>query len=72
MRGAAAFAALEKLYLAFNERFADSPEAGGAEGLIPVLRSLDALRPGFAAFADSLASRGDLAAHLMTFLREIV
>lgn len=70
--GAAAFAALERLHLAFNERLADSPDSGGAEGLLPVLRSLQALKPGFAAFSDSLAARGDLAAHLMTFLREIV
>lgn len=70
--GAAAFSALERLYLAFNGRLADSPESGGAEGLLPALRSLEALRPGFRAFADSLAARGDLAAHLMTFLREIV
>ncbi|MBN1242210.1 MAG: elongation factor P maturation arginine rhamnosyltransferase EarP [Spirochaetales bacterium] len=70
--GKAFFPALATLYLAFNERFADSPEAGGAEGLLPVLRSLDALRPAFRALADSLSARGDLAAHLMTFLGEIV
>jgi len=66
------FALLERLWLAFNERLQEGLEAGGDEPLLPFLRRAEALAPAFAAFADELLDLGDLAANLVTFIREIV
>ncbi|MEI6874438.1 MAG: elongation factor P maturation arginine rhamnosyltransferase EarP [Spirochaetota bacterium] len=68
----ACFEALERLSLAFNDRLADGPEAGGHEPLLPLLEVLPELEPGFASFSDSVFALGDLGAHLVTFIREIV
>jgi len=67
----AAYAALEELFIAFNDRLCDDTESRGAESLLPVLRSLPALEPGFSAFGAELMEYGDLAASLMTFMGEI-
>ncbi len=64
--------ALERLYRAINDRDSDSEETQGAEELLPVLLAYDALLPLFQAFGQRLWANGDLAAHLLTFLREIV
>ena len=66
------FALLEALWIAFNDRAAETTSAGGNEPLLPFLRRLPVLEPGFAAFAAQQAGHGDLAAHLVTFLRKIV
>jgi len=68
---AGAFAAYEALSLAFNERLADGPEAGGDEDFLPVLEALPSLEAGFAAFAQGLFANGDLAARLLAFIREM-
>jgi uncharacterized repeat protein (TIGR03837 family) len=69
---AGAFAALEALYLAFNDRDADGGATRGDERLLGVLSRHAELRPGFEAFSLETASRGDLALHLLTFLREML
>ena len=69
---AAAFAPLEALYLAFNERQADGPDVTGKERLLPILEARGALTPGFEAFAEALWAHGDLARHLLTFLGDFV
>lgn len=66
------FEELRRVTLAFNDRLADSSEAGGAEELLPLLRYLPALEPGFRAFSDSVFALGDLGLHLLTYIREIV
>lgn len=66
------YAPLEALWLAFNDRAGDSHEAGGDEPLLPVLERLDSLASGYAAFAAGLLANGDLATHLLTYIREIV
>ena len=66
------FEELRRVSLAFNDRLADSSEAGGAEELLPLLRSLPSLEPGFRAFSDSVFALGDLGVHLLTYIREIV
>ena len=70
---AAAFAAYEAFTLAFNDRLVDGPLASGgeAEDIAALLEALPALRPGFEAFADSLLANGDLAAHLLAFVRTL-
>jgi hypothetical protein len=67
-----AFSALEELFLAFNDRKADGPEALGQESFLPCLRDLDSLEPGFASFASTLVGLGDLASHLLTFFNDFV
>lgn len=66
------YATVEELWLAFNDRVEESPRAGGAEPLLPVLERAEALVPGFSAFAADLSGLGDLAANLVTFIRRIV
>lgn len=70
--GAEGFAPLEELYLAFNDRLADEPSTKGEERLLPVLRSLADLEAGFRSLGEELLDIGDLAASLLTFIREIV
>ena len=65
----AAFAALEELYRAFNERERDGMGLGGGEALLPVLERYDQCLQGFSALSRALARNGDLAAGLVTFLR---
>jgi uncharacterized repeat protein (TIGR03837 family) len=67
-----AFAALEALFIAFNDRLSDDCETRGAESLLPVLRFLPAFEPCFGAFGDELMALGDLGASLLTFISEIV
>lgn len=67
-----AFAALEALFLALNDREADGPGAGGDEPLLAFLEALPALEPGFRAFSESLVAIGDLASALLTFLYDFV
>jgi len=69
---AAAFSALEELYLSFNDRDADGPTVSGRESLPSVLSLHPELLPGFKAFSESLLRNRDLASSLLTFLREIV
>lgn len=69
---AAAFSALEALYLAFNDRERDGSAERGGEGLLPVLEAYPDIQAGFRAFSGSLGGNGNLAANLVTFLREIV
>lgn len=66
------FASLEELFIAYNDRLSDDPATRGSESLLPVLRALPALGPGFSAFGAELMDYGDLGASLMTFLGEIV
>ncbi len=63
------FGPVEEAFLAFNDRERDEPGAGGRERISPFLDAR-AAEP-FRAFAEDLVARGDLAAHLMTFLGEI-
>ncbi|MDP3176577.1 MAG: elongation factor P maturation arginine rhamnosyltransferase EarP, partial [Spirochaetaceae bacterium] len=67
---AEAFGALERLWLAFNDRRKDEASTGGAEELLPVLRLADSLLQGFASFAERVAAHGDLATRLLALLRE--
>ncbi|MGA2546487.1 MAG: elongation factor P maturation arginine rhamnosyltransferase EarP [Rectinemataceae bacterium] len=67
-----AFSALEALFLAFNDRERDGIDESGEERLLPVLELYSALLRGFRAFSSSLEENADLAAGLVTFLREIV
>lgn len=64
------FSPLEALFLAFNDRLADSPDRRGAEALLPVLERYEALEPGFRAFSSALLAQGNLVAPLLTFLRD--
>jgi uncharacterized repeat protein (TIGR03837 family) len=66
------FAALEELFLAFNDRDRDEDGTMGEELLLPVLARYSGLLPGFAAFAEHIAANGDLAWHLLTFLGEML
>lgn len=66
------FPLLEGLWLAFNDRLEERPEAGGNEPLLPFLRRAQVLETSFSAFARDLVGFGDLAAHLVTFLHELV
>jgi uncharacterized repeat protein (TIGR03837 family) len=66
------FSALQALYLAFNDRERDGIEQRGGESLLPLLERYPAFLAGFRAFSSSLESKTDLAAGLVTFLREIV
>jgi len=66
------FAFLESLHLAFNDRDRDGIATRGEESLLPALDRYYELAGGFRAFSASLASGGNLAANLVTFLREIV
>jgi len=74
--GPADFALLEEAWLAFNEeRPAPGPGPGspGAEPPLPALLGrAEALGPAFEAFAAGIGGLGDLAANLVTFIREIV
>ena len=67
---AESFGALERLWLAINDRRKDEARSGGAEELLPVLRLAETLIPGFASFAEGLAAHGDLAARLLAFVRD--
>ncbi|OHD25013.1 MAG: hypothetical protein A2Y38_01295 [Spirochaetes bacterium GWB1_59_5] len=69
---AAAFQPVESAFLAFNDRIKDSPDLQGRERILPLLRDEGGLAGGFAAFSELLLGNGNLASHLMTFLREIV
>ena len=62
--------AYETLSLAFNDRLADGPEAGGREKFHAFLEALPSLRPGFESFAAELAANGNLASRLLDFIRE--
>jgi hypothetical protein len=66
------FTTLEGFSLAFNDRDRDDDGTTGAELLVPVLARHARLLPGFRAFSDDLIAHGDLAAHLLTFLREML
>jgi uncharacterized repeat protein (TIGR03837 family) len=66
------FAALENLFLAFNDREADSPDSGGGEPLAPFLERLKSLEAGFRAFSESIVKIGDLARALLTFFHGFV
>jgi uncharacterized repeat protein (TIGR03837 family) len=66
------FAALEELFLAFNDRDRDGDGTTGEEHLLPVLARYSGLLPGFAAFAEHIAANGDLARHLLTLLSEML
>lgn len=66
------FAPLCDAFIAFNDRTADGPSVAGSESLLPVLRSSDRLRQGLARWSADLLSHGNLAAHLMTCIGEIV
>ena len=68
----ATFAQVEEPFMAFNDRLADGPELRGGERILPLLAPERAIAGGFTAFARELAGNGNLAANLMTFLREIV
>lgn len=66
------FKTVESAFLAFNDRLADSPDLVGEECILPLLHNEAGLAGGFAAFSEALVANGNLAASLMTFLREIV
>jgi uncharacterized repeat protein (TIGR03837 family) len=66
------YALLESLSLAFNDRHSDDPSAGGDERLLPLLRAGASVEEGFRSFSVAIFAQGDLAAHLMTFIREFV
>jgi len=70
--GAEDFAPLAAAYRAFNERGKDSPDERGLESIGPILASRGSLEGGFRDFSRSLSAPGDLAANLMTFLREML
>ncbi len=70
--GEADYALLEELFLAFNDRLADGPGTAGRESLLPLLEREAGLRRGFEAFSRGLLDLGDLAGHLLTFLRDFV
>jgi len=63
---------LEELFLAFNDRLADGPDRAGRESLLPLLERESALERGFEDFSRRLFELGDLAGHLLTFLRDFV
>jgi Uncharacterized protein conserved in bacteria len=65
------YAPLERLYLAFNDRDADSPGERGTEDLASVLRCHEACGRAFRAFSAALKPREDLAAALVTFLSDL-
>lgn len=67
-----AFAPLREAFIAFNDRTADGPTVGGTESILPVLRSAEILRQGLGRWSAELVSHGNLAAHLMTCIDEIV
>jgi len=66
------YALLEELFLAFNDRLADGPDRAGRESLLPLLERESALERGFEDFSRRLFELGDLAGHLLTFLRDFV
>jgi uncharacterized repeat protein (TIGR03837 family) len=66
------FAPLRDAYIAFNDRTTDGPAVRGEESILPVLRIASSLRPGFARWSKDLESHGNMAAHLMTCIHEIV
>ena len=66
------FVILEEAYLGFNDRDSDGDDVVGNERILPILERPSDFGRGFAALADDLAGRGDLAEHLLTFLEEIV
>ncbi len=68
----ASFPLLERLFVAFNDRLRDDPHRGGGEDFLSVLSCAQALAGGFSAFSEDLSSHGDLASHLLTFLRELL
>jgi uncharacterized repeat protein (TIGR03837 family) len=69
---AADFRPIEAAFIAFNDRLIDDPQTRGDERILPLLEAGDEVRAGFLRFAEALAVNGNLAAHLMTFLREVV
>ena len=68
----ASFAPVEEAFIAFNDRLEDGPELRGSERILPLLAPGRAIAEGFSSHSASLDDNGNLAAHLMTFLREIV
>jgi uncharacterized repeat protein (TIGR03837 family) len=66
------FALLSGATLAFNERERDEDAWRGTESILPLLRASEAAEGGFSAFSRELSSRGDMALHLLTFLRDLV
>jgi uncharacterized repeat protein (TIGR03837 family) len=66
------FDLLSRTTLAFNERERDDESRRGTESLLPLLRESGAAESGFSSFSKALATRGDLALHLLTFLRDLV
>lgn len=66
------FSLLSRTTLAFNERERDDDAWRGTESILPLLKESEAAERGFSAFSSELASRGDLALHLLTFLRDLV
>lgn len=70
--GPAAFPALEDAFLGLNDRPLDGPSCPGGGSIRAILEADDHVRLGFSSFADSLLRHGDLAARLLTFLRDLV
>lgn len=66
------FAPIAKAFIELNDRDADGPEVAGLESILSLVEADSACERGFASFAESLRANGDMASHLMTFLREIV
>ena len=66
------FATYEALSLAFNDRLSDGPAATGGENIRPFLEALPDIGPGFERFSSELVANGDLAAGLLSFIREFL
>jgi len=59
------------LSLSFNDREQDGNTVKGPESLLPVLKKAGSLQLFFKLFAQDLWKRGDLAFHLLTFMRDL-
>ena len=66
------FAPIEAAFVAVNDRIADGPTVRGSERIGALIEPTEGVRAGFGSFAGTLVKNGDLAANLMTFLRDIV
>jgi len=66
------FAPIEAAFVDVNDRKVDGPTVRGYERIGALLEPSVRVRAGFSAFSETLRKNGDLAANLMTFLREIV
>ncbi len=70
--GPDSFGRLAEASLAFNRRDRDAADWRGDESILPLLRDAEAARAGFRAFSAALSAYGNMAAHLLTFLRDLV